>query len=54
MKKPCKKEGAWLRTMHLLYDTVNKSNGTVVTVPAALSDGVSQDVADLVKGALGK
>ncbi|MEG0027156.1 MAG: slipin family protein [Raoultibacter sp.] len=29
-----------IRTMHLLYESVKKSNGTIVTVPSALSDGL--------------
>lgn len=41
-----------LRTMHLLYDTVGKSGGTVVTVPSSLSDGVSGEVSDLVEQVL--
>lgn len=28
-----------IRTMHLLYESIKKSGGTVVTVPTALSDG---------------
>ncbi len=30
-----------VRTMHLLYESIKKSGGTVVTVPTALSDGFS-------------
>lgn len=31
-----------IRSMHLLYESVKKSGGTVVTVPSALSDGLGQ------------
>ena len=30
-----------VRTMHLLYESIKKSGGTVVTVPSALSDGLN-------------
>lgn len=29
-----------LRTMHLLYESIKKSGGTIVTLPSALSDGL--------------
>ncbi|MEF9841950.1 MAG: SPFH domain-containing protein, partial [Raoultibacter sp.] len=32
-----------IRTMHLLYESVKKSNGTIVTVPSALSDGLGSN-----------
>lgn len=32
-----------IRSMHLLYESVKKSGGTVVTVPSALSDGLGSD-----------
>lgn len=33
-----------IRSMHLLYESVKKSGGTVVTVPSALSDGLGGDI----------
>lgn len=41
-----------LRTMHLLYETVKKSGGSVVTVPSAISDGFVNDSAELLTDAL--
>lgn len=35
-----------IRTLHLLYESIKKSNGTVVTVPSSLSDGTGTSVAD--------
>lgn len=42
-----------IRTMHLLYESIKKSGGTVVTVPSALSDGLGASAEDVVK-ALGE
>lgn len=42
-----------IRTMHLLYESIKKSGGTVVTVPSSLSDGLgasAEDIAKAVKG----
>lgn len=41
-----------LRTMHLLYETVKKSGGSVVTVPSAISDGFVNDSAELLTDVL--
>lgn len=35
-----------IRTLHLLYDSIRKSGGTVVTIPSALSDGLSASKVD--------
>lgn len=43
-----------IRTMHLLYESIKKSGGTVVTVPSALSDGLSASAEDVVKALGGK
>ncbi len=42
-----------IRTMHLLYESIKKSGGTVVTVPSALSDGLGASAEDVAK-ALGE
>lgn len=46
--------GLQLRTLHLLYETVRNSNGTVITVPSSLSDGVSSSLSDAVSNLLDK
>ena len=38
-----------IRTMHLLYESIKKSGGTVVTVPSSLSDGLGSSADDLAK-----
>ena len=43
-----------IRTMHLLYESIKKSGGTVVTVPSALSDGLGASAEDVVKALGGK
>ena len=43
-----------IRTMHLLYESIKKSWGTVVTVPSALSDGLGASAEDVVKALGGK
>lgn len=35
-----------IRTLHLLYESIKKSNGTVVTVPSTLSDGIGNSITD--------
>lgn len=35
-----------VRTLHLLYESIKKSNGTVVTIPSSMSDGFSGNLAD--------
>lgn len=43
-----------VRTMHLLYESIKKSNGTIVTVPSALSDGLGSSAQDVAKDIIGK
>ena len=43
-----------IRAMHLLYESIKKSGGTVVTVPSALSDGLGASAEDVVKALGGK
>lgn len=43
-----------IRTMHLLYESIKKSGGTVVTVPSSLSDGLGSSAQDVLKGLGGK
>ncbi len=43
-----------IRTMHLLYESIKKSGGTVVTVPSALSDGLGASAEDVAKALGGK
>ena len=43
-----------IRTMHLLYESIKKSGGTVVTVPSSLSDGLGSSVDDLAKAIKGR
>ena len=43
-----------IRTMHLLYESIKKSGGTVVTVPSTLSDGLGASAEDVVKALGGK
>lgn len=38
-----------IRTMHLLYESIKKSGGTVVTVPSSLSDGLGSSAEDIAK-----
>lgn len=38
-----------VRTMHLLYESIKKSGGTVVTVPSSLSDGLGSSAEDIAK-----
>lgn len=38
-----------IRTMHLLYESIKKSGGTVVTVPSSLSDGIGSPAQDALK-----
>ena len=40
--------------MHLLYESIKKSGGTVVTVPSSLSDGLGSSAQDVLKGLGGK
>lgn len=35
-----------VRTLHLLYESIKKSSGTIVTVPSTLSDGLGGGAAD--------
>lgn len=35
--------------MHLLYESIKKSGGTVVTVPSSLSDGLGSSAEDIAK-----
>ena len=43
-----------IRTMHLLYESIKKSGGTVVTVPSSLSDGPGSSAEDIAKAGKGK
>ena len=43
-----------IRTMHLLYESIKKSGGTVVTVPSSLSDGLGSSAEDIAKAVKGK
>lgn len=38
-----------IRTMHLLYESIKKSGGTIVTVPSSLSDGLGSSAQDIAK-----
>ena len=43
-----------VRTLHLLYDSMKKSGGSIVTVPSSMSDGIGGNLAEGLDGSKGK